>query len=91
MKIRIVSLLASVAAGSVLASPAAAQHAGHSPTEPQQSVEAQAAPRQSANKKPSAIAQWGIRLQMEHANRLPSLKPPWTAPRWIIQPWIMVR
>ncbi|WP_187335262.1 copper resistance protein B [Novosphingopyxis iocasae] len=42
MKIRIVSLLASVAAGSVLASPAAAQHAGHSPAEPQQSAEAQA-------------------------------------------------
>ena len=41
MKIRIASLLASVAAGSVLASPAAAQHAGHSPTEPQQSAEAQ--------------------------------------------------
>ncbi|MEC8772456.1 MAG: copper resistance protein B, partial [Pseudomonadota bacterium] len=42
MKIRIVSLLASVAAGSVLAFPAAAQHAGHSPAEPQQSAEAQA-------------------------------------------------
>ncbi|RIV81687.1 copper resistance protein B [Pelagerythrobacter aerophilus] len=42
MKIRIASLLASVAAGSVLASPAAAQHARHSPAEPQQSAEAQA-------------------------------------------------
>ena len=42
MKIVIASLLASVAAGSVLASPAAAQHAGHSPAEPQQSAEAQA-------------------------------------------------
>ena len=42
MKIRITSLLASIAVGSVLASPAAAQHAGHSPAEPQQSAEAQA-------------------------------------------------
>ena len=42
MKISIISLLASAAAGSVLASPAAAQHAGHSPVEPQQSAEAQA-------------------------------------------------
>ncbi len=42
MKIRMVSLLASVAVGSILASPAAAQHAGHSPAEPQQSAEAQA-------------------------------------------------
>ncbi|ABC63015.1 copper resistance protein B [Erythrobacter litoralis] len=36
------SFFASVAAGAVLASPAAAQHAGHSPAEPQQSAEAQA-------------------------------------------------
>ena len=42
MKILIASLLASVAASSVLSSPAAAQHAGHSPAEPQQSAEAQA-------------------------------------------------
>ena len=35
MTIRIASLLASVAASSVLASPAAAQHAGHSSAEPQ--------------------------------------------------------
>ena len=44
MKIRIASLLASVAASSILASPAAAQHAGHSPAEAQQSAEAQADP-----------------------------------------------
>ena len=42
MKILIASLLASVVAGSVLSSPAAAQHAGHSPAEPQQNDEAQA-------------------------------------------------
>ncbi|MBU0668933.1 MAG: copper resistance protein B [Alphaproteobacteria bacterium] len=42
MKIVISSLLASVAAGSVFASPATAQHAGHSAAEPQQSAEAQA-------------------------------------------------
>lgn len=42
MKTVVASLLASVAAGTVLASPAAAQHAGHSPAEPQQSAEAQA-------------------------------------------------
>lgn len=42
MKIVISSLLASVAASSVLASPAAAQHAGHSPAEPQQNSAAQA-------------------------------------------------
>ena len=42
MKALIFSLLASIAGGSVLASPAAAQHAGHSAREPQQSPEAQA-------------------------------------------------
>ncbi len=42
MKAFIFSLFASVAGSSVLASPAAAQHAGHSVTEPQQSPEAQA-------------------------------------------------
>jgi copper resistance protein B len=42
MKTFISSLLASVAASSVLSSPATAQHAGHSPAEPQQSAEVQA-------------------------------------------------
>lgn len=42
MKTFMASLLASVAAGSVLASPAAAQHTGHSAAEPQQSAEAEA-------------------------------------------------